>query len=212
MTSRSAGPRFEPLSPDVLVRRLATAVDAISPGRVVVGFDGDESVGAADLADRVADALLSLNRPPIRVSTRWWWRAASVRLEYGKQDVESRLSGWVDVGSLRREVLDPLRPDGTGRHLTRLRDPERDRAVRDDYRLAPDNAVLLLDGPLLGTLDLELDLTVRIGVSAGRLARALPENRQWELEAFTDYQRRWPQPPIVISYDHPETPAIRGLS
>lgn len=208
--SRS-GPPFQPLTPDELARRIARWIDRAGSGWVRVGVDGDETVGAAELADRVAAAVNDLDRPTVRVSTRWWWRAASLRLEHGRQDVESRLTGWVDAGALSREVVDPLRPGGNGRHLTRLRDPERDRAVRDAYRQAPDGAVLLLDGPLLGTHDLDLDLRVKVGVSPGRLRRVLPDDRQWEVDAFVEYDRNWPAPEVVLSYDHPATPAVRGL-
>jgi hypothetical protein len=207
----SAVRTFEPVSPAALARRLAASIDSRSAGRARVGFDGDESVGTAELADRVAEGLMNLGRAPVRISTRWWWQAASLRLEHGRYDLESRLSGWVDVGSLRREVIDPLGPAGSGRYLTRLRDPERDRAVREPYRHAPDNSVLLLDGALLETHELPLDWMVRVGVSAGRLARVLPADRLWEQDAFAEYYRRWPRADVVISYDHPENPAVRGL-
>lgn len=204
--------RFEPLTPRQLATRLAAWIDGFSNGRVAVGFDGDEAVGTPELADQVSAALLARDRPGIRISTRWWWRAASLRLEYGKHDVESRLTNWVDVGALRREVIEPLSPAGAGRYLTRLRDPIRDRAIRDSSRDAPPNAVLLLDGAMLATHELALDLTVRVGVSAGRLARALPDDRQWEVAAFAEYHRRWPPPRVVLSYDHPAAPAVRGLA
>ncbi|WP_111766664.1 uridine kinase [Nakamurella deserti] len=205
------GPAFVPLGPDELARRLARWIDRVGPSRVRIGIDGDETVGAADLADAISGALLDLGRPAIRVSTRWWWRAASLRLEHGRRDVESRLSGWVDAGALSREVVDPLHPAGSGRYLTRLRDPDRDRAVREAYRQAPDGAVLLLDGPMLATHALDLDQRLKVGVSQGRLRRVLPDDRQWEVEAFAAYDRGWDEPEVVLSYDHPATPAVRGL-
>lgn len=208
--ARGATP-FTPLTPEQLADGLARWIDAAGAGRVRVGVDGDECTGTAELADAVAGALSALDRPVIRVSTRWWWRAASLRLEYGRQDVESRLVGWVDANALSREVVDPLGPGGSGRYLTRLRDPVRDRAVREEYRQAPAGAVLVLDGPLLATHELDLDLRVLVGVSAGRLGRVLPDDRQWEIEAFAEYGRRWPSPDVVLSYDHPANPAVRGL-
>ena len=32
-----------------------------------------------------------------------------------------------------------------------------------------------------------------------------------EVEAFAAYDRDWPAPQVVLSYDHPATPAVRGL-
>lgn len=205
------GSSFLPVSPDELAARLGRWIDRAGDGRIRVGFDGDEAVGTAELADRVAAVLSGGGRPAIRISTRWWWRAASLRLEHGRRDVESRLNGWVDAGALSREVVDPLGPRGSGRYLPRLRDPDRDRALRDSYQQAPDRAVLLLDGPMLGTHSLDLDLRVKVGVSQGRLRRALPDDRQWEIEAFAAYDRDWPAAAVVLSYDHPGTPAVRGL-
>ena len=122
----------------------------------------------------------------------------------------SRLTGWVDVGALDRELLGPLAPGGSGRYLARLRDPVTDRPTRDAYRTAPDRAALLLDGPFLQAGGLRLDAEIELLVSAGRLARVLPAERGWELAAFADYHRTSPAR-VVIRYDHPANPAVRGL-
>jgi len=206
--------KFVPLSPETLVTRLARWIDRKGAGRLRIGFDGPPEVGTAALADRVGLALEALNRPVIRVSTSQWLRPASLRLEYGRQDIESRLTGWVDVASLAREVFDPLAVDGTGRYLTELRDPLRDRAIRQSYRDAPDNSILLLDGSLLLTHALPWDHVVRVGTSAGALERALSEPAGWELAAYDRYRREWQQSvpaEVLLSYDHPDTPAVAGL-
>ena len=54
-----------------------------------------------------------LGRSAVRVSTSWWWRPASLRLEFGRTDVDMLLGGWVDDAALRRELLDPFGPGGT---------------------------------------------------------------------------------------------------
>ena len=64
-------------------------------------------------------------------------RPASVRLEYGREDPDEFLDGWLDEAGLRREVLDPAGPDGTGRVLPRLWDAAADRAYRDGYTSCP---------------------------------------------------------------------------
>lgn len=208
------GVKFVPLSPAVLVSRLARWIDSLGQGQLAIGFDGPPEVGTADLADRVGDALHLLNRNVIRVSTNDWLRAASVRLEYGKQDLESRMTSWVDIGSLRRELFDRLGPGGDGQYLTTLRDPHTDRATRQPYRTAPDRPVLLLDGPLLLTHDLPLAGLVRVGTSPGALQRALPERDLWQVAAHTRYRdefRPHEAADVVLSYDHPNTPAAAGL-
>jgi hypothetical protein len=191
-----------------LVARLAGWIDGLAPeGRVLIGFDGDPATGGGELADGVAAAL---DRPVIRASTHWWWRAASLRLEQGREDVTSRLTGWVDAGALRRELLGPLGPGGSGRFLSRLRDPVTDRPAREQHRQAPDRAALLLDGPFLQLGVDGLDAEVEVQVSPARLARVLPADRHWELAAFAEYQRTRAAD-VVIRYDHPASPAVRGL-
>ncbi|AZI58926.1 uridine kinase [Nakamurella antarctica] len=209
--------KFVPMSPQALARRLARWIDHLDGRRLRVGFDGFAEAGSTALAEQVAVELTALQRPSVVVSTDWWWRPAALRLEYGRQDQESRLSGWVDTGSLTREVVDPLGPAGSGRHLTKLRDAGSDRAIRQAYQQAPSNSVLLLAGEMLLGHGFAFDAVVRLGVSAGAVRRALPEVRHWELAAFDTYRElHWlgPEKPgnlVVLSYDHPATPAVHGL-
>ncbi|MBM9475715.1 uridine kinase [Nakamurella flavida] len=182
------------------------------PDRLRVGIDGLAEAGAGELADRLAEVLRTRGRGVVRVDTSWWWRSAALRLEYGRQDVDMLLDGWVDAGALRREVLDPLGPGGSGEHLTRLRDPAADRSVRESRRPSPAGTVLVLDGPFLLTGALPLDLTVHLAVSPGRVRRILPPDRDWWAEAVERYARTGPadRADLVVSYDHPGAPAVAG--
>src|SRR6478736_4886777 len=92
--------RYRPLTPALLVRELAVHVDRRPETRPRVGFDGFAEAGVADLADAVAEQLREFGRPVIRASTRWWWRAASLRLELGRTDSDMLLYGWVDGPAL----------------------------------------------------------------------------------------------------------------
>ena len=176
--------RFTPLTPDRLADELATWVESLLPGRTRVGIDGAAEIGATDLADAVAERLRSRGRPVVRASTVWWWRPASLRLEYGHRDVDMLLTGWVDSGSLRRELLDPLASGGSGDHLARLRDPVTDRSLREPRSRADPGTILLLDGPLLLAADLPLDAVVHLQVSSATLGRALAQEHQWWLAGF----------------------------
>ncbi|HEY7811855.1 MAG TPA: hypothetical protein VIC62_01375 [Nakamurella sp.] len=144
--------RYRTLTQDLLVRELADAIGRRTEPRPRIGFDGFEEIGATALADAVAQSPRELSRPVVRVATRWWWRAASLRLELGRTDVDVPLYGWVDTGTLRRELLDPVAtgscstvtdaatpasPVAAGSpagYLPRLRDPATDRPVRDSWR------------------------------------------------------------------------------
>lgn len=203
--------RYRPLTPDLLVRELADRVASLPEPRPRVGLDGFAQTGATDLGDAVAARLRELGRPVIRVSTRWWWRAASLRLEWGRTDVDMLLHGWVDNGALRRELLDPVAVGDSQGYLTRLRDPATDRAIRDTRRPVEDAAVLLVDGPFLLT-DLDgLDAVIHLQLSPGALARALPDELQWWVAGYRRYlteERPTDRADAVIAYDHPSAPAI----
>ncbi len=209
--------RFRPLAPDRLVDALADRVvrrrSAGPIGALCIGVDGPTEIGAEALADRWADRLGALGIPVVRASTSWWWRPSALRLEWGHQDVEALLHGWVDRAALIRELIDPVRHPPRG-YLTRLRDPATDRSVRQLPAAALPGTVLLLDGAFLLAARLPLDEMVTLTVTPGTLARSLPPGRQWWLPAALGYDELY-QPAdtadVVLSYDHPAAPAATGL-
>lgn len=203
--------RYRSLTPALLVRELADHLDRRPESSPRVGFDGFTEAGAADLADAVAERLRELGRPAIRASTRWWWRAASLRLELGRTDIDMLLYGWVDTTALRRELLEPVAADSADGYLPRLRDPATDRAVRDARSSIPDGAVVVLDGPFLLADPAGLDAVVHLQVSPAAVGRALPDDRQWWVVAYRRYladERPGARADAVIAYDHPAAPAI----
>ena len=208
--------RFVPVTPDRLIEELAGWIHGLEAEHPVVGFDGAAEVGAATLADAVSARVRALGRPVIRVSTSWWWRPASLRLELGRTDLDMLLSGWVDTAALRRELLDPLRPGGSGWYLRRLRDPRSDRSLREERVRAAPGSVVLLDGPFLQASGLDTDAagligTVYLQVSTSTLARSLPGDRHWWVEAFERYRdedRPAGSATAVVAFDHPAAPAI----
>jgi hypothetical protein len=139
-------------------------------------------------------------------------RPASVRLEFGREDPDEFLDGWLDTGGLRREVLDPAGPGGSGRVLPRLWDAVADRAHRDRYVELPADGAVLLAGALLLGRGLPLDLTVHLRMTNAALSRTLPADEQWTLPAYTRYaEERTPEAEadLVVLSDHPDRPAVR---
>ncbi len=207
--------RFTPLSPHLLADQLAGWIADLPGDHPAVGVDADPDVGGTALADAVAERVRALGRPVLRASTRWWWRPASLRLEFGHTDVDMLLHGWVDSAALRRELFEPLTPGGSGTVLRRLRDPDTDRSVRERPQPVDDRAVVLLDGPFLLAADLPLQVVVHLQVSPGALGRALPPGRHWWLAGFDRYRRDYrpaEAAAVVISYDHPGSPAVAWSS
>ncbi len=154
---------------------------------VRVGVDGPAAARPGGLAQALADEMPSRGRPALHVSTAGFLRPASVRLELGRTNPDSYYEGWVDLGGLRREALDPLEPGGSGRVLPSLWDPVTDRATRAGYVELPPGGILLVSGDLLLGGGLPFDLTVHFDLSPAALARLTPPSLAWTLPAFARY-------------------------
>jgi hypothetical protein len=178
--------RVRPISIEVLVEELADRLTAL-PARLRVAVDGAPAADPGALADALVDPLRVRGRPAVRVSTDDFLRPASTRLEFGRTNPDSFYLGWLDEAGLRREVLDPAAPGGTGRIVTRLWDARTDRAAREPYHQLPPGAVVIVSGPLLLGAGLPFDLSVHLHMSAAALRRKTEPEQQWTLPAFDRY-------------------------
>ncbi|UGQ13642.1 uridine kinase [Yinghuangia sp. ASG 101] len=180
-------------------------------GWLRVAVDGAEAGAPGALADALVDPLRAAGKAVRRVSAGDFLRPASVRLEHGRHDADAFYWSWLDEGGLRREVLDPLEPGGTGRVLPSLWDAERDRATRAAYVELPRGGVLVLDGQLLIGRGLPLDLTVHLSLSEGALRRRTPDDARWTLPAYERYRAEcFPEDSadLVVRWDDPRRPAL----
>ncbi|GAA1218839.1 MULTISPECIES: uridine kinase [Streptomyces] len=210
--------RLEAITWERLGDALAERLLELKPGdgspwpRVAV--DGPPAARPGDLAALVGEALRVRGRPSLAVDTGGFLRPASLRFEYGREDVEAYYSGWFDTAALWREVFGPLEPGGTGRVLPDLWDPAADRATRSTYVELPPGGVLLLHGPLLMGHWFPFDLTVHLKLSPGALRRRTPEDEQWTLPAFERYESETDPAgtaDVVVRADDPRHPAWGGL-
>ncbi|MFB9740111.1 uridine kinase [Pseudonocardia sulfidoxydans] len=200
-----------PTTRDALAARIAESA-LRRDGRVRLVVDGPPPTDPLGLAGSVADVLRAAGRPPVVVDAGDWLRPASVRLEYGRTDPDMYLAGWLDEGALRRELLEPADPAGSGRVLRRFHDAGRDRAFRDGYLELSDGAVVLVAGTLLLGRGLPFDMAVHLRMSAAALQRRLPEDLAWTAAAYERYEAEWfpaEAADLVVLSDHPERPAIR---
>jgi hypothetical protein len=205
--------RYRPISLAVLVEDLTHRVLALTERRwIAVAVDGAAAAtNTTQLADALVQPLRVNGRDVVRVSAQDFLRPASLRFEHGKQDPDSRYSGWLDVGALRREVLGPLAETGTGVVLPALWDAETDRATRMDRVELASPGVLLLDGELLLGAGLPVDLSVHLWLSPGALRRRVPADAQWALPAYERYEREVSPASIadvVVRVDDPNHPAL----
>ncbi len=183
------------------------------PGTALrVAVDGSRAGDPTGFADSLVEPLRVLGRPAVLIRAETFWRDAALRLEYGRTDLESFTSGWLDAAALRREVLDPVGPGGLGRFLPSLRDPATNRVTREPARAARPGTILLVSGELLLGHGLPFDHTIHLALSPGARRRHTPEEWQWTLPAFDDYDRDVDpvrRADVALRYDDPDHPAIR---
>jgi hypothetical protein len=204
--------RVRPVSFDVLVGELADRLAAADPpGFLRVAVDGAPAAGPDRLADALVDPLRVRGRPAVRVRTDDFLRPASVRLEFGRTNPDAFYTGWLDEAALRREVLDPAGPGGSGRIVTTLWNARTDRATREPYTELPPGAVVLVSGALLLGAGLPFDVTVHLAVSAAALDRRTEPESRWTLPAYARYDDEVDPASfadVVVRLEDPRRPAL----
>lgn len=210
--------RVEPVSEALLVERIVDLVlaradepmgqrqpDVAAPVRVLV--DGHSSTHPGRLADALVAPFEAAGRPTARVSVRHFLRPRSLRLERGREDPDSLLDSWIDVGALNREVL--TRVVEQGEYLPSLRDPDTDRATRAAFVRAAPGTVVVLDGALAIGRGLDVDVSVQLALKPATIRRRTSPEDAWTVPAHERYAREIEGvPDLVVRFDHPDHPAL----
>ncbi|MDM4718879.1 uridine kinase [Micromonospora sp. WMMA1363] len=204
--------RVRPISPERLVAELADRLAGTAAGgRLRVAVDGPPAAAPDALAAALVDPLRARGRAALHIRVADFLRPASVRLEHGRTNPDAYYEDWVDVAGLRREVLDPAGPDGSGRVLPSLWDAAVDRASRTAYVTLPERGVLLVDGALLLGGGLPFDVTVHLALSPAALRRRTDPGLRWTLPAFARYAHEVDPAAfadVVVRADDPRHPAL----
>jgi hypothetical protein len=203
--------RITPVSPDGLRDLLVERISAMPAGWVRVAIDGAPAAAPDEWARQLVQPLRAAGRPALHVRAADFLRPASLRYEFGRTDPDSYYDGWLDLAGLRREVLEPLRPGGSGRVLPSLWNPVTDRATRAGYETVPPDGVLLLSGDLLLGSGLPIDFAVHLRLSAAALARRMPPELAWTLPAYERYEHEVDPASfadLVVRLDDPRHPAL----
>ncbi|MFG3303380.1 uridine kinase [Micromonospora chersina] len=204
--------RVRPITPELLVTELADRLaGAAAPGRLRVALDGPPAAEPDTLAAALVDPLRAAGRPVLHVRAADFLRPASIRLEHGRTNPDAYYEGWVDEAGLRREVLDPAGPDGSGRLLPSLWDAAADRASRAPYVDLPPGGVVLVSGALLLGGGLPFDVTVHLVLSPAALDRRTDPELRWTLPAFARYADEVDPASfadVVVRADDPRHPAL----
>jgi hypothetical protein len=201
------------VTPEGLAGELSERIAQAAPpdGWLRVAVDGPPAAEPERLAEALVDPLRARGHATLHVRTADFLRPASVRLEFGRTNPDSYYEGWVDEAGLRREVLDPAGPGGSGRVLPSLWDARRDRATRAGYLTLPPGGVVLVSGDLLLGSGLPFELAVHLVLSPAALARRTPPELAWTLPAYERYAAEVGPDgfaDVVVTVNDPRHPAI----
>lgn len=204
---------FRAVRPEVLVTDLvAGCLTTRAEGHALrVLVDGADAAKPDELCTAVAAGLRAAGRPSVVVRLADWWRPASLRLEQGHRDPESFRQHWFDYAALRREVLDPLGPGGSGKWLPTLWDFSADRATRVPRESTDAGLVLLVAGPMLLGRDLPCELAVHLHLSEAALRRRTPPELGWTVPAVVAQEQTADSDEVadvLVRVDHPDRPAV----
>lgn len=120
-----------------------------SPFVLRVAIDGVDGAGKTIFADELAEVLEASERAVIRASVDGFHHPKEVRYRLGRGSPEGFYRDSYDYGALKKVLLDPLSPGGSGRYRTAVHDVAAEKPVTVLERQAEPGAVLLLDGIFL---------------------------------------------------------------
>jgi hypothetical protein len=209
---------IRPISRPALLTELADRVAAAAGAdggppdrRVRVGLDGAPPTEPDAWADDLVDPLRVRGLAVLHVPAAGFLRPASERFELGRTDPDAYYERWRNDDALRREVLDPAGPDGSGRVLPSLWDTVTDRATRASYVQLPAAAAVIVSGGLLLGAGLPFDLEVHLEMSAEALRRRTRADEQWTTAAYVRYAAEVDPArfaAVVVRLNDPRRPAL----
>jgi uridine kinase len=159
-------------------QHVAEAILELPAGRVRrVTIDGVDGAGKTHFADALGTELSARGATVIRASADGFLNPPRTRHRRGRDSAEGFYRDSFDYGRMCRLLLDPLSPGGNGEYVRAVYDVRREREVRLLPELAPDDAILVLDGifthrdELIRYWDYSVWLDVPFAVSIPRAAR-----------------------------------------
>jgi uridine kinase len=111
-----------------------------------VAVDGVDGAGKTHFADSLGTELSARGATVIRASADGFLNPPRTRHRRGRDSAEGFYRDSFDYGRMCRLLLDPLSPRGNREYVRAVYDVRREREVRLLPELAPDDAILVLDG------------------------------------------------------------------
>lgn len=118
-------------------------------GRVILAVDGVDGAGQTAFADGLGEVFAEEGAAVFRASMAGFHRPRAERLARGADSAEGYYRDTYDIATFRRVLIDPFRtPGGAGFQLAAF-DVARDEPLEAQWRTAPRDAVLIVDGVFL---------------------------------------------------------------
>lgn len=168
-----------------------------SPYPHKIAIDGIDASGKTTLANELAKFLQQTGQPVIRASIDSFHNPREIRYQRGPLSPEAYYFDAFDYPAIKKLLLDPLSENGDLHYQTAIFDFKENTDVQAATEIAPQNAILLLDGVFLQRPELvdywDLKIFVEVSFEVA-LIRALERdialfgNRETVLER---YQKRY---------------------
>jgi uridine kinase len=212
-----------------LIEEIVGFIRYHAPGSILrIGVDGVDGVGKTVFADMLAQTIRSQGRPVIRASVDGFHNTREIRYRRGKTSPAGFYLDSYNYGELRKVLLDPLGPGGSGVYCPAIFDHSANSPVPAHWSVADPGAVLVFDGIFLHRpelrnawslsifLDAPFDITIPRGAGRGpgwgSADVQAPSNRRY-IEGQRLYLREnEPQrrANIVIDYSDMANPVVTG--
>ncbi len=118
-------------------------------GRVIVAVDGVDGAGKTFFADGFADVFAEEGAAVYRASIDGFHRPRAERYARGRMSPEGFYLDSYDYATFRRVLVDPFRVGGSTGFELAVFDVARDAPVEAEWKTAPRDAVLVIDGIFL---------------------------------------------------------------
>lgn len=130
-----------------LLELLANRITTVGAARV--GVDGVDGAGKTIFADELAEMLRTAGKNVVRVSIDGFHHPRDVRYRRGRSSPEGFWLDSYDYPRFSTEVIEPFSPGGDRRYRSAIRDVATDDAADIEPTVAPEHAVLIVDGIFL---------------------------------------------------------------
>jgi uridine kinase len=151
-----------------LLDGLAARIMALETARPLrIAIDGRTASGKTTLANELAALIQNRGRAVIRTSIDGFHRPKAERYARGRHSAEGYYYDARDLTAIVALLLAPLGPGGTNLYRTASFDLENDQPVEQAAKLAPADAILIVDGTFLQRPELSdgWDLSVFVETS-----------------------------------------------